>query len=49
MGDFLIAMENLGISALADVTAGDLLKFLNGLNPDFSDQWKRAHAYTVRK
>lgn len=49
VGDFLIAMENLGISALADVTAEDLLKFLNGLNPDFSDQWKRAHAYTARK
>ena len=47
--DFLVAMETFGISTLTNVTAADLLQFLNGLTPDFSDQWKRAHAYTIRK
>ena len=49
LSDFLIAMESFGITSLPDITAEDLLSFLNELNSDYSDQWKRAHAYTIRK
>lgn len=49
LSNFLASMEKFGISDIADVTAEELLKFLNELNQDFSDQWKRAHAYAVRK
>lgn len=49
LSDFLSVMEGYGISSLPDITAEDLINFLHGLNPDYSDQWKRAHAYTVRK
>lgn len=47
--DFLAFIEKSGISSIAEITAENLLEFLRGINPDYSDQWKRAHAYTVRK
>ena len=47
--DFLNAMEEVGIKTLPDITAEDLLDYLHGLNQDYSDQWKRAHAYAIRK
>lgn len=47
--DFLVFLEKSGISEIADMTAENLLEFLHGLNPDYSDQWKRSYAYTIRK
>lgn len=47
--NFLLFLENEGIVCLSEITADNLLAFLHGLNSDYSDQWKRAHAYTIRK
>ena len=47
--DFLSAIEKFGVSSLTDITAEHLLNFLCGLNQNYSDQWKRAHSYAVRK
>lgn len=49
ISDFLVFIENADIARIADVTAENLLEFLQSLNPECSDQWKRAAAYTVRK
>lgn len=47
--NFLIFLEKSGISDIADITAENLIGFLHGLNPNYSDQWKRSYAYTIRK
>lgn len=47
--NFLHFIEESGIANIADITAENLLEFLRGLNPDYSDQWKRSYAYTIRK
>lgn len=49
LGQFLAAMEKQGVVCLSQLTADDLLRYLKCLNPSFSDQWKRSHAYTIRK
>ncbi len=46
---FLTFIEKSGVSRIADITAENLLEFLRELNPERSDQWKRAYAYTMRK
>ncbi len=46
---FLIFLEQSDIASMVDITPEDLLEFLRRLSPDYSDPWKRSHAYTIRK
>lgn len=46
---FLRFVEANGIEDLNNVTVDNVLNYLNGLNPNHSDSYKRGHAYTLRR
>ncbi len=47
--NFLLFLEEKGIKCLSCVNGENLLEFLQSIDPCYSDQWIRSHAYTVRK
>lgn len=47
--NFLLFLESKGIGSLSCINSEILLCFLQSIDPDYSDQWIRSHAYTVRK
>ncbi len=49
IANLLTALEKYGVKNLEEVTAQHLFSYISGINPDYSDSWKRSQAYTARK
>lgn len=49
VANLLTYFESYGLSSLSEVTAEHLLCFLKSFNQNYSDTYKRSHAYTARR